>query len=186
MEEEVQKRLSQIEEAAKRTHVYIDEFLGLSKRPALNLRFIQINEVIKKSLEELLPEILAEVEVEKDLAEELPHIKADPEKLCGAFSNLIKNASEAMKGKGKLRIASSKLQVEEKDFIRIVFEDNGPGIPKENLEKIFDPFFTTKTKGTGLGLAICQQIIEVHKGEIKVASEVGKGTTFVIKLRVRN
>ena len=184
-EEEVQKRLSQIEEAAKRTHAYIDEFLGLSKHPSLNLRLIQINEVLKKSLEELPPEILAGVEIEKDLAEGLPYIQADPEKLCGVFSNIIKNASEAMKRKGMLRVSSSKLQVREKDFIQIVFEDNGPGIPEENLEKIFDPFFTTKTKGTGLGLAICQQILQVHKGKIEVASEVGKGTTFIIKLRVR-
>lgn len=181
-EEEIQRRLSQIEEAAQRTHSYIDEFLSLSRQPILNLRLIQINEVIRKSLEELAPEILAGIEIQKDLTEGLPYIEVDPEKLCGVFSNIIKNASQAMKGKGMLRVSSSKLQVEGKDFIQIAFEDNGAGIPKENLEKIFDPFFTTRTKGTGLGLAICQRIIETHKGEIKVASEVGKGTTFVLTL----
>ncbi|MFA3782394.1 sensor histidine kinase [Melioribacteraceae bacterium 4301-Me] len=71
----------------------------------------------------------------------------------------------------------------EKNFIEITVKDTGCGIPKENLNKIFDPFFTTKgQKGTGLGLSVIWGIIEIHNGTINVESEVGKGTTFTIRL----
>jgi signal transduction histidine kinase len=62
--------------------------------------------------------------------------------------------------------------------------DAGEGIPKDNLDKLFDPFFSTKKKGTGLGLAIVKSIIEGHDGEIEVESEPGKGTRFIVTLRV--
>ena len=82
-------------------------------------------------------------------------------------------------------VRSKKLEVrseKEREFIKISISDTGRGVIGEDLQRIFDPFFTTKGKGTGLGLAICHRIIEAHKGEIEVKSEVGKGTTFVIKL----
>jgi two-component sensor histidine kinase len=70
-----------------------------------------------------------------------------------------------------------------RDFIEIVIEDNGSGIPKENLSKIFDPFFSTKgQKGTGLGLAVIWGIIDNHDGTIKVESEINVGTKFIIRL----
>jgi len=70
--------------------------------------------------------------------------------------------------------------------VRLVITDNGPGIPKENLNRIFDPFFTTKPvgKGTGLGLSICYGIITEHNGRIYAESELGKGSTFIIELPV--
>jgi hypothetical protein len=73
-----------------------------------------------------------------------------------------------------------------KKFIETVIEDNGCGIPKDQLHKIFEPFFTTKgQKGTGLGLAVIWGIIDNHDGSIKVESEVGKGTAFKIHIPVR-
>lgn len=62
------------------------------------------------------------------------------------------------------------------------FKDNGSGISEENLRNLFEPLFTTKTKGIGLGLAVSKRIIEAHEGSIEVESEVGKGTTFRIRL----
>jgi signal transduction histidine kinase len=72
------------------------------------------------------------------------------------------------------------------DFVEVRMEDTGMGISKEYLNKIFDPFFTTKDpqKGTGLGLSVSYGIVQKHKGDILVESEVGKGTTFIIKLPV--
>jgi signal transduction histidine kinase len=78
------------------------------------------------------------------------------------------------------------------DFAEITLKDTGEGIPKENLKKIFDPLFTTKAKGIGLGLAIVRSIIDGHEGTIEVESpstdlrtgEVGKGTSFIVKLPV--
>jgi signal transduction histidine kinase len=70
--------------------------------------------------------------------------------------------------------------------VEIVFSDTGQGIPGEHIHKIFDPFFTTKDafKGTGLGLAVSYGIIKKHGGEIEVASEIGKGTTFTVRLPI--
>jgi len=98
--------------------------------------------------------------------------------------NIALNAAEAMKGKGSLSISSSLNQ--RGDFVEVRMIDAGTGISKENLSKIFDPFFTTKDpqKGTGLGLSVSYGIIQKHQGDIVVESEIGKGTTFTIKLPV--
>jgi signal transduction histidine kinase len=67
---------------------------------------------------------------------------------------------------------------------KIVVKDTGIGIKHEDLEKIFNPFFTTNTKGSGLGLAMVRRVVDLHKGEIKVASEVGKGSEFTVELPI--
>ncbi|MDP2755458.1 MAG: ATP-binding protein, partial [Nitrospirota bacterium] len=69
-------------------------------------------------------------------------------------------------------------------FIEVEFKDTGCGIKEEDQERVFDALFTTKAKGIGLGLAVTQGIIERHEGQIKLKSEVGKGTTFVIRLPI--
>jgi two-component system NtrC family sensor kinase len=73
---------------------------------------------------------------------------------------------------------------DDEGYICLKFSDDGTGIAPENLEKIFEPFFTTKEKGTGLGLVITRQIIEMHHGKIAIESEVGKGTTVVVRLPI--
>ena len=101
--------------------------------------------------------------------------------------NLLINARQAMLGRGgSITIKGQRLESGE---VRIQVVDTGPGIPEKLLAKIFQPFFTTKgtarkgePKGTGLGLAICKEIIEHHRGQIEVQSEVGKGTMFSIYL----
>ena len=97
--------------------------------------------------------------------------------------NILLNAADAMaKNGGTLTI---KTDLKDKRA-EISFTDTGCGIPKEHLSKLFDPFFTTKEtgKGTGLGLAISYGIIQSHNGDIEVKSEVGKGSTFRVKLPI--
>ena len=76
--------------------------------------------------------------------------------------------------------------ISENDRITIEIEDNGPGIPDEIIDKIMQPFFTTKkgTQGTGLGLSITNDIIKAHGGSLKIGSEIGKGSTFIIELPI--
>jgi two-component system phosphate regulon sensor histidine kinase PhoR len=112
-------------------------------------------------------------------------INADKIKLQTAFGNLIENAIKYGKDGGKLEIAVHTKSNE----ILITFRDDGQGISKENIDYIFEPFFQAKKtnasnmkKGFGLGLAICRKIITAHKGTIKVRSELGKGTEFIIAL----
>ncbi|MBI4753556.1 GHKL domain-containing protein, partial [Candidatus Desantisbacteria bacterium] len=154
----------------------------LSKPPLLNLRTVGINDLIEESLAEIPHEIFSNIEVVKELGDDLPQVKVDPEKLKQVFINLLQNASEAMQGKGKIQINTCRRATNEKEFINLTFEDTGYGISEEIIEKIFDPFYTTKTKGTGLGLAICKKIIDAHQGKIEIKSRVGVGTTIVIWL----
>ncbi len=115
---------------------------------------------------------------------DLPLVDADEDQLTQVFLNLLNNAKDAMKGREEniFTIQTKALNNE----VEIRFSDTGTGIPKELLGKIFDPFYTTKDpgKGTGLGLSIIHSIIDKHNGTIKVESEEGKGTTFVIVLPV--
>ena len=95
---------------------------------------------------------------------------------------MIINAAEAMEGSGYLTINSR--ENKNTNNIEIGFSDTGHGISEDNLKKIFDPFFTTKDvgHGTGLGLAISYGLVKSHQGAIQVESEVGTGTTFIVKL----
>ena len=122
------------------------------------------------------------IKIVKDFEVDLPMVIIDPSQIERVFMNMIINAAEAMVGSGQLTVTTrSDLK---KRFIELVFKDTGLGIAKEHMEKIFDPFFTTKETGhgVGLGLAISYGIIKEHKGAIAVESEVGKGTTFTIRL----
>jgi two-component system NtrC family sensor kinase len=115
-----------------------------------------------------------------DLDPTIPDIACDPNQLQQVFLNLALNAMDAM-GPGKKLYLTTALEGE---WIRVEFRDEGSGISPDVLDRIFDPFFTTKPEGagTGLGLAMCQAIIEQHEGTIEVASVVGEGTTFTIRL----
>ena len=116
-------------------------------------------------------------------------VMADETLLKQAFLNIMLNALEAMPEGGDLAI-STRLESgaaasgadERPEWLETVFDDTGPGIAEEHLGRIFDPFFTTKKDGTGLGLAITHRIIENHQGTIRVMSQRGKGTTFVLTL----
>jgi len=105
-------------------------------------------------------------------------ILVDPGQMEQVLINLFSNAVEAMSGAGALKVKI----LHEEGTVKIKVSDSGPGISKEIIGRIFEPFFTTKEKGTGLGLSIVYSIINKNNGEIRVESEEGKGTTFIIDL----
>lgn len=121
----------------------------------------------------------------------LPLIHADSQALSQIFLNFIKNARQAIQKSGKITVqarmvtdSSVKKGGEKKKMIAVDIEDTGEGIREEVLSTLFIPFYTTKPQGTGLGLALCHQLIEEHGGDIKVESQVGKGTKFTVYLPV--
>ncbi len=129
------------------------------------------------------------IKIEKELAPELPRGMLDRQQIKQVLLNLLLNAMDAIGEKpGIIRVRTHQLQKPEGDhWMQVEIEDTGHGIASENLEHIFDPFFTTKhtstlNEGTGLGLTIAHQIIQEHRGEMHVSSEVGQGTTFRITL----
>ena len=123
------------------------------------------------------------IAVVREFADGLPSVQADPERLRQLFLNLLTNASDAMPQGGKLTVRARSNGFGD-SAVAIDFADTGEGIAAGNLEKVWEPFFTTKPegKGTGLGLAICRRIVEEHGGTIRIASELGQGTTVGIIL----
>ncbi|HPL64488.1 MAG TPA: ATP-binding protein [Syntrophales bacterium] len=116
-----------------------------------------------------------------------PSINADPHRLRQVFLNLVLNAIESIKGRGKIiiRTDDARRGRNERDWISISFQDSGRGIPPENMSRIFEPFFTTKSGGTGLGLPVSHKIIEDHRGMIEVESEPDRGAVFRVLLPLK-
>lgn len=122
------------------------------------------------------------IEIVKDLSDDIPEILIDENKMSQVFTNIIINALQAMDGGGTLTIKTEKVN----GFCVVSIEDTGIGIPTDVLPNIFDPFFTTKRirEGTGLGLSVSKGIVEQHGGIIEVESQIGIGTKFRIKLPI--
>jgi two-component system, sporulation sensor kinase E len=118
----------------------------------------------------------------KQAAANTPMVMGDAIRLERILLNLVNNAIDAMDQPGRILIKTERLENDLGPRASIMVQDQGCGIPPENLEAVFKPFFTTKSAGTGLGLAIIQKIIEEHNGRIEVKSEIGQGTTFSIDL----
>ena len=112
----------------------------------------------------------------------LPQVEHDSDQIHQVLLNLLLNAEQAIEGRGLVRVAVLK---QEDGAAVVTVSDTGRGIPAEHLPNIFRPFFTTKGNGTGLGLSLARRIIEEHRGQIDVASGPGKGTTFSVRLPVR-
>jgi signal transduction histidine kinase len=143
---------------------------------------VNINERLDAAIEiALMASLSRDVTLEKRYSN-LPLTKAKPEEIQQIFINIVANAVQAMQGNGRLTVTSEKLD----GNILVRIQDTGPGIPAEHLPKIFDPFFTTKDQGqgTGLGLNIVHKIAEKYGGHISVESQVGSGTTFILRLPV--
>jgi len=143
------------------------------------LKNADINEGLEDTLAIIHHEIKHNITVHRNYGD-IPRISCFPGHLNQVFLNIFINAKQAIKEKGEISITT--YARDNRIFVEI--KDSGEGIPEEKLDRIFDPGFTTKGVGvgTGLGLSICYQIIEDHRGEIKVESEPGKGTTFTVIL----
>ena len=107
----------------------------------------------------------------------------DGEQIGRVFTNIISNAIQAMSGPGAAKPGELDIDTgADGDSVWVRFKDTGCGISEENIQKIFEPLFTTKPKGIGLGLAISKRLVEQNGGAIEVASRVGEGATFTVKI----
>jgi two-component system NtrC family sensor kinase len=171
----------------------LSEIQRLSEMLRNMLSFSKPQEEARKriSLNELLEGILlmmerqmreSNIRVVLDLDHEIPEVMASTNQMRQVMLNMFKNAKEAMPHGGTLTVRTAK----EDQKVSVHIQDTGVGIPEEIRNKIFEAFFTTKqkVKGVGLGLSVCYGIIKDHGGEIRVESEEGKGTTFIISFPV--
>ena len=137
--------------------------------------------IAEQALKLLAPDLEArKVEVVKDYDPDLPTVSVDRDRISQVFINLLLNALESMEAGGEIRISLHRCGPP--PAVEASVADTGAGIPESDREKVFEPFFSKKRKGTGLGLAIVHQIVESHRGDIRVESRPGKGTTFRIRL----
>jgi PAS domain S-box-containing protein len=130
------------------------------------------------------------VTAEYDIQNNLRQIIADREQIGQVISNIVINACQAMPDGGQIQLTAENVTLDENNsfaiqegpYIRITIRDNGMGIDKDNLNRIFDPFFTTKQSGTGLGLSTAYSIVRKHRGLIRIETEKGLGSSFIIYL----
>ena len=159
----------------------INQFLHAIRPSQPELQPTYVNEVVAETLTLMERELGdRDILVERELAAGLPRILLDRAQLKQAFYNIIKNALQAMRSGGILRIRTEA----DDTHVSISFVDSGHGIAPEQIGQLFEPYFTTKQNGTGLGLMIVQRIVREHGGTIEVESDKGHGTTFRIKLPI--
>jgi signal transduction histidine kinase len=167
---------------------FIRQLLTLARRSEPQLRAVRLDEIARR-----VWEIVGErgntdgVEVTVELAEDVPLILGDPDQLQQVLLNLSVNAVQAVGTAGRVTLSTRFQQngsLGTTGTVETVVADTGPGIPPHALPHLFEPFFTTKgmVGGTGLGLAICREIILNHHGDIRVESEPGQGTRFIVSL----
>jgi len=166
-----------------RARTIVRQLLNFGRETVIKPEKINVNQPVSEIADSLVAQdAFKGITLEMKLGTNLPDINADPAQIGQVVMNMLLNAIHAISPPGRIEVST---QQQGKD-VNIVFSDTGAGIPEEHLHKIFDPFFTTKdaSKGTGLGLAVSYGIIKKHGGDIEVASTVGKGTTFTVRLPI--
>jgi PAS domain S-box-containing protein len=192
-----QSMLDQILVSSQRAAEMTSQLLAFSRKQTLEIRTVNLNEIIQglqKSLSRLIGE---HIECRVDLPLSLLYANVDKLQIEQVIINLAVNARDAMPDGGKLQISMEEITIDERTiglheidikgkFALISVTDTGDGISQDIQKRIFEPFFTTKEvgKGTGLGLSMVYGIIKKHEGFINVYSEVGKGTVFKFYLPI--
>jgi two-component system sensor histidine kinase PilS (NtrC family) len=173
---------------ATRLDAIITEFLQYARPPALDIEEHDLNKVLAETLDLVQHEARTRhnITIVTSLAAGSLPGPIDQDQMKQVFWNLATNAFDAMPNGGRLAISTGSRKIDaggrKAEVIEIAFQDSGEGIARANLDKIFLPFFTTKKRGSGLGLAAVHRIVDLHGGWIKVDSELGHGTRFVVCL----
>ncbi len=175
--EELLDSLKVIKSEVKRLDHTVRDLLAAARPIKPNLQGSDLVSLLDDTFEIFDQELHQnKITIKKSFDPKTPKVMVDEYQIKQAFSNVIKNAIEAMPHGGILKVFVYQMG----GFARVSFEDNGEGIPKEVLTKIFEPYFTTKTTGSGLGLMISYRILKNHGGKIEVLSKEGEGTTFTL------
>jgi signal transduction histidine kinase len=178
--EHINKLLTNIDQEIDRTRDIVRGLLDFSREREFQLDWINLENIVFRTIQLVSSHLPPGVEILSEIPEDLD-IYMDGQKFQEVLLNLVLNAIQAMpQGTGLININAKKNYQD----IEIKIEDNGCGIPSENLPHIFDPFFSTKEigYGTGLGLSVAHGIVERHGGSITVKSKLGEGSVFAIKL----
>lgn len=180
--------VARIGNAAARADNIVKGLLSFTRQVPIHPREANIIEHVEESLRSIEHQLRAkDIHVIREFAADLARVSIDVDQIERVLINIMTNAVEAMHPGGRLTVGVDTLSAKTGEHeIAIVVSDTGEGIPASVLETIFDPFFTTKSfaTNTGLGLSIAKGVIDLHRGDIRVRSEAGRGTTVTVVLPV--
>ncbi len=181
IKEDLKILIDNFAEGARRINTIVSDLRTFSRMDTDTISEVDLHASLEMSLNLLRNQYKNRIEIHKEYGD-IPKIQGYSGKLNQVFMNLLSNAFHAVQGKGDVWIRTRSND----GAVEVEIEDNGMGIPKENLKRIFEPFFTTKPvgQGTGLGLSISYGIIEQHQGKIHVTSVPQKGSTFTVRLPI--
>ena len=192
---QLREDLQEILRAGRRAADVTHELLAFAKRQHSTMMHVSLDALLR-DLERSLQQLVGEtVTVEITIAAPVPAVLADPSQVEQLIVNLVKNARDAMEGRGHVRLALEAVSLRDErtigahqlpvgSYVTLSVGDSGPGIAPEVLERLFEPYFTTKefSTGSGLGLAVCEGIVSAHRGAIEVESRLGEGAWFRVWL----
>ncbi|MBL7197660.1 MAG: hypothetical protein ISS47_06140 [Candidatus Omnitrophica bacterium] len=193
--------VNKIKQSALHANEIIKDLLNFSRPSEQQLKTVDLNTVLSDNIKLLKGvKVNSDIHIIKEFSKNPVMVRVNSNQFEQVFFNLAINAYDAMLGGGKIFVRTYIQEYKQKGFksgfrqisyfvfgekIAVLeIQDEGKGIPEENISKIFDPFFTTKHKkeNAGLGLSVCRRIIDAHKGEIEIKSLAGKGTIVVVRL----
>lgn len=206
--EEFKEFIGIILEETNRLNRVVGSFLDYARPGVGDPVALDVNAAIRRTVQILTPRDKPSIELQLDLADDIPRAKIDAEQLRQVLINLVQNGIQAMDGHGKITITSARKKKARAgweddsrpgktgpsaaentprseggaDLVELTVRDTGPGIAEKILKNLFVPFFTTKQRGTGLGLAISQSIVQSAGGTIEVNTKLGAGTKFIVLL----
>jgi len=174
------RNLRLVQRETERCSAIVRNLLDFARQRPPSLKDIDVSAVVEEALSLLSHRLrMQDVTLQKDLPP-MPLVKADFGQLRQSFVNIALNACEALNKGGTLTVTSRAVG----NMVEVAIADTGPGIAPEHLSHILDPFFTTKEKGTGLGLSVVYGLIDRHGGTLDIKSQVGQGTTVIVRLPV--
>lgn len=173
--------VSLIEDRTKGIIDFIQKFKSIEQLSEINISDIELNSFLGRIQKYFTDELMErKINLEYHIEADKIILKADKNFLEQVFINIIKNSIDALQN-----VKAPKIEIQaELDSLNkttIKISDNGIGIPVKNMDQVFVPFFTTKDHGSGIGLSLCRQIMQLHKGNIKVLSKENEGTTFILE-----
>jgi signal transduction histidine kinase len=186
---EAQTVLSDIINEAKMANAIVQEVLEFVRPIRLQVERTCLVEAVRAAVQLAdLKAVRGTVEVEIEVAPDLPQIQGDSQQLTQLFTNLLANAYEAMGGRGHITVTASAVRMDDglegRDAVLVEFADDGPGMPQDVADRVFEPFFTTKPQGSGLGLSIVRKIVDAHDGQIDLHTAPGRGARIRVTLPV--
>jgi two-component system NtrC family sensor kinase len=185
--QEAMQCLDLMADESRRCGDLVKNLLTFSRTAPINIESTDINMVVERCVMLVRHQLeMAGIQLQSDLAANLPLLQCDPAQIEQVLLALVMNAIDAMPRGGNLWIRTA--LTPDLDAVQMSVRDDGSGIAPDILARIFDPFVTTKEggRGVGLGLAVSRNIVERHGGKIAVQTEVGKGTTFTVTLPLQN